>query len=309
LHITVVIGDVDTKGADALVAEIKSAGGEAIAQQCYVTSWEEQLSLFQLAMKTYGHIDIVVPNAGLTESGSFTSVRLQARNGIPTKPSLKTFQVNLIGVLYSARLALYYLLADYKPGMLKSLIFVGSMASMEAIPAAPLYTTSKHAVLGLMASLYREFQDRIRLGVVCPWFADTAIVPTAVKLFMAGLPLTPIDRIGGAIFKAATDQDPVSNGGVYILPDEGDVFRIDRADFQLNKGVYKLINDRVDVLRSADRRGQYIIAVLKDIMKILGSKLLWLSLSAVVGFLAWKKSGEFIKTLFQQSGIRLPGSS
>ena len=66
---------------------------------------------------------------------------------------------------------------------------------------------------------------------------------------MAGLPLTPVDRIGGAIFKAATDSNPVSNGGVYTLPDEGEIFRIDRVDLRLDKGVYRMINDRVDFLR------------------------------------------------------------
>jgi len=52
-------------------------------------------------MKTYRHIDVVIPNAGVSELGSFTAVRSQVVNGEPTKPSLKTLEVNLFGVLYS----------------------------------------------------------------------------------------------------------------------------------------------------------------------------------------------------------------
>jgi hypothetical protein len=120
-----------------------------------------------------------------------------------------------------------------------------------------------------MGSVYGEFKDTIRVGIVCPWFAgwpyhsacsfivlltiivDTAIVSTGLKVFMAGIPLTPISRIGGAIFKAATDVDPETNGAIYTLPDHGETFRLNRAQLHLHEGVYKLLNDRAQlVLRS-----------------------------------------------------------
>ena len=79
---------------------------DAVAQQCDVTSWEQQLALFQFAMRTYSRIDIVVPNAGVTELGAMTAVRASAVNGVPTKPNLKTIEVNLIAVLYCAFISL-----------------------------------------------------------------------------------------------------------------------------------------------------------------------------------------------------------
>jgi len=42
---------------------------------------------------------------------------------------------------------------------------------MEAIPMGVLYSTSKHGAVGLMGSLYGEFNEKIRFGIVCPWFA------------------------------------------------------------------------------------------------------------------------------------------
>lgn len=159
-----------------------------------------------------------------------------------------------------------------------------------------------------MGALYGEFKEKIRFGIVCPWFADTAIVPVPVKLVMAGLPLTPVDRIGGAIFKAATDSNPESNGGVYTLPDEGDVFRIDRPDLRLDKGVYKMLNDRVDFLRSLDKRGRRTVAIIKDVTKILGPKIFWFGLTAAIGVLAWYRAGDQLLPLLDHLGINIAGS-
>jgi hypothetical protein len=74
--------------------------------------------------------------------------------------------------------------------------------------------------------------------------ADTPIVSTGFKLFMAGIPLTPVSRIGGAIFKAATDADPETNGAVYTLPDDGETFRLNHTQLTLDEGVYKTIKTR-----------------------------------------------------------------
>lgn len=65
-----------------------------------VSSWEQQLELFQQTIKEYGTVDVVVANAGVVEKGRFAPPELDA-NYIPIKPSLTTINVNLIGVLYS----------------------------------------------------------------------------------------------------------------------------------------------------------------------------------------------------------------
>ncbi|KAF8518750.1 NAD(P)-binding protein [Gautieria morchelliformis] len=288
----VVIGDLDLKGAEEVVAEIKCLGSDAVAQICDVTSWEQQLALFQFAMSTYSRIDIVVPNAGVTELGRLTAVRATAVNGVPTKPNLKTLEVNLTGVVYSTRLALFYLLEKDSQALnsLKAIVFIGSMASIQSIPVAPLYSTSKHALLGLMGSVHGEYNERLRVGMVCPWFADTPIVSTGFKLFMAGIPLTPISRIGGAIFKAATDSDPETNGAVYTLPDHGEIFRLNRAQLSLNEGVYKLLNDRARYVLDVVPRVRSFAAILRDVVRILGRKIILFAMVIIIGTVAWKSA-------------------
>lgn len=125
-----------------------------------------------------------------------------------------------------------------------------------------MYSASKHAILGVMRSLYLPcLQDGIRVAVIHPWFAglsilatkqrttklnliyaDTTILSTAVKVFLAGIPLTPVERVAGAIFYAASDPDMETSGCPWLLPDDGYVFRLDKE--QLKEGVYKMIDER-----------------------------------------------------------------
>lgn len=54
----VVIGDLQTEAAAKVVDEITSAGGEAVWLKCDVLNWDDQHALFQLAVRTYGTVDI-----------------------------------------------------------------------------------------------------------------------------------------------------------------------------------------------------------------------------------------------------------
>jgi hypothetical protein len=71
---------------------------------------------------------------------------------------------------------------------------------------------------------------------------DTKIVPPIVKLALAGVPLTPIPRIAGAIFHSALDKDPETNGCPWLLLDDGPVLQLEREE--LKTGVYEIINKR-----------------------------------------------------------------
>jgi len=255
--------------AEEVITEIVKAGGQGVSKQCDVSNWDDQVSLFELAMSTYGSVDIVVPNAGVGERGSFVSTKVV--DGKPIKPSFKTIEINLIGVMYTAHLGLYYMKQKKIHGSLKSLVFLGSMASWQSIPGAPMYSASKHAILGFMRSLYIPcFQEGIRVAVIHPWFADTAILPTAVKVFLAGIPLTPIERVAGAIFYAASDPDMGTSGCPWVLPDNGYVFRLEKE--QLKEGVYKMLDERVKMVSGAAQGVKYAFATVRDLGKIFGTQ-------------------------------------
>ncbi|KDQ55799.1 hypothetical protein JAAARDRAFT_37225 [Jaapia argillacea MUCL 33604] len=280
----VVIGDLDVKGGEGTVAEIRGYGGEAVFQRCNVLDWDEQLSLFELAMKEYGSVDVVVPNAGVAEAGTFG--RFNLVDGKLSKPKLLTLEVNLTGVMYTTHLGLHYIKKNHTKGSLKALVFIGSMASWQAIPAAPMYSASKHAILGLMRSLYTACQlDGIRVAVIHPFFADTHIVPTTAKVFLAGIPLTPVARIAGAIFCATTDPDMESSGCAWLLPDDGPVYRIEKEQFK--EGVYKMIDERTKMAIDGLVGVKRYAAVVRDLWRILGKKLVLAIGCVIVARVLW----------------------
>jgi hypothetical protein len=75
---------------------------------------------------------------------------------------------------------------------------------------------------------------------------DTGIVPLPAKVILSGIPLTPVSRIAGAIFYAATDIDMETSGSAWLLPDDGPVFRVGKEDFKL--GIYEMIDQRKNAL-------------------------------------------------------------
>jgi len=64
-----------------------------------------------------------------------------------------------------------------------------------------------------------------------------------VKILLAGLPLTPVPRIAGAVFRAATDPDVATSGCPWVLPDDGPVIRVEKE--ALRAGVYELLRQRI----------------------------------------------------------------
>lgn len=63
------------------------------------------------------------------------------------------------------------------------------------------------------------------------------------KVVSVGLPRTPIERVAGAMFRAATDPDQATSGCPWVLPDDGPVLLLKKE--VLREGVYDMMNNRV----------------------------------------------------------------
>lgn len=278
----IVIGDVNVQTGEQTISEISEAGGQAIFQKCDVTIWDDQVSLFERAISEYGEVDIVVANAGIGETGEFGTVKLV--DGRPVKPTFKTMEVNLMAVLQTTHLALHYISLKQESTLPRTVVLIGSMASFQGIPRGPYYSGSKHAVLGVFRAITPFFKDKgIRTAIVCPWFADTEIVQTSVKVILAGIPLVPVSRATGAIVGAACDPDPETDASVWTLPDGGPVFRLPRDG--LHHGVYKMLNNRIMLAETFGSNVRYAVATAVDLSRIIGLRGVALFLAVVVGVL------------------------
>lgn len=80
-------------------------------------------------------------------------------------------EVNLIGTIYTAKLAMHYFRRQpADPARDHCLIIKGSIAAYLDMPGSPQYNVSKWGVRGLFRSLRRTaWREGIRVNFVAPW--------------------------------------------------------------------------------------------------------------------------------------------
>ena len=105
--------------------------------------------------------------------------------------------------------------------------FAGKHSTISLVPPPLTYLTC--------ADEYRVSKKKIK--------ADTAILGLPVKILLAGIPMLPIPRIAGAVFRAATDPDVATSGCPWVLPDDGPVIRVEKE--ALRAGVYEILDQRI----------------------------------------------------------------
>ncbi|KAJ9145550.1 NAD(P)-binding protein [Coniochaeta hoffmannii] len=192
-------------GAHIVVADISAAQGQALVSSlpgqhhhfypCDVTLWSDQVRLFRSAAASSpsGGIDAVVANAGIPErhvamSGrGFEDPPDLDRDDAPP-PGLEVLRTNLIGVTYTAHLAMYWLPRN-GAGRDRHLLLVGSVAGITPLPGQPEYCAAKHGVTGLWRALSGgacPIRDGIRINLLLPYFTDTPLVPWKGMVFLAG---------------------------------------------------------------------------------------------------------------------------
>ena len=70
----IVVGDCDEPAAENTVAEIRQAGGEAVASRTDVTRAKEVQTMVEKVVRTLGQIDILFNHAGVNKTGRVTEL-------------------------------------------------------------------------------------------------------------------------------------------------------------------------------------------------------------------------------------------
>ncbi|MCJ1294541.1 hypothetical protein MMC34_006099 [Xylographa carneopallida] len=199
----IIFGDVNVLKGTKLAERIRTEtwNENVHFRYCDVTSWPSQVELFKEAVRlsAHGGIDAVVANAGIADSKLELENPKDLDAEDPLPPNLDCLNVDLIGVIYTTHLAIFYL--QRNPGsapashttdpshMLRDrhLLLIGSAASFCPIPYQALYGASKHAVMGLYRCLRSTiFVHGIRINLVCPYFVDTPILTSSARSVLAG---------------------------------------------------------------------------------------------------------------------------
>ncbi|KAL2842034.1 short chain dehydrogenase/reductase [Aspergillus pseudoustus] len=139
-----------------LTAEFSNASVSFI--ECNAASWPSQAAAFEQVYNQHGRIDIVFANAGISEKEPIYGADVTKLQ----EPSLSVVDVNVNGVIYSINLAVHYMAknAPHLPSessipLRGQIICTSSCAGIYPFSTLPLYTASKHAVVGLVRSLGR----------------------------------------------------------------------------------------------------------------------------------------------------------
>lgn len=183
------------KEAKKVVKQIKAAGGKAIAVQADVSVEKDVKKLIKACLDKFGHLDIMVANAGLQADASFTEMTLKQWN--------KVISVNLTGQFLACREAakLFRKQGVHKHGRAAGKIICMSSVHDEIAWAGHVnYATAKGGVKMMMESMAQELaQDKIRVNAISPGAIQTDINKDAwddPKALEKLLTLIPYGRIG-----------------------------------------------------------------------------------------------------------------
>lgn len=151
----------DKAGAERALADIKGAGGRAIAVQGSVAVEADVRRLFDETLKAFGRVDTLVNNAGVYEFRALEEVDVALYR--------KLFDVNVLGLLLASREAVKRF---GKSG--GSIINISSVAARSAPPTTSVYSATKGAVDSITRSLSQELGPRnVRVNSVNPGMVDT----------------------------------------------------------------------------------------------------------------------------------------
>lgn len=153
----------------------------------------------------YGRIDQVFANAGVGPTTDLLDVTLD-ESGCLAPPDLRTVNVNLLGAMYTVKLAAAYMtqLASQRPQGSGSIVLTASCSSLENFSAGD-YTVTKHGVLGIIRGIGNLMGGTVRLNAIAPSWTDTAMVPTEF-----------VESLGGVVQPA----EAVAKGVVLLFVDE-----------------------------------------------------------------------------------------
>ena len=133
----------DTSAADAVVEEIKAAGGKAVANYDDITDWEAAKRIVATAIDNFGDLHVVVNNAGIVRDRMFVSATIEEWDA--------TMHVHLRGHFCVSRHAVDYWRAQQKAGkpVDARIINTTSGAGLQGSMAQAAYSTAKGGIASL----------------------------------------------------------------------------------------------------------------------------------------------------------------
>jgi NAD(P)-dependent dehydrogenase (short-subunit alcohol dehydrogenase family) len=204
--------------ADAVVAEIKAAGGQAVANYDSVSSEAGGAAIVATALDTYGRIDGVIANAGILRDRAFHKISAEDWDAV--------LQVHLYGTFHTVRAAWPHL-REQQHGRI---VVATSTSGIFGNFGQSNYGAAKAGMIGLINTLAIEGRKvNVLANAVAPMAATRMTEDVAPAEVLAAL---PPEHVAPVVAHLCADE--MTDTGQVFVVGGGRVYRV--AQFQ-SKGV------------------------------------------------------------------------
>ncbi|HOV69933.1 MAG TPA: glucose 1-dehydrogenase [Clostridia bacterium] len=158
----VVIADMDSAAGAQTAARIKELGGEALFVRTDVRLEADIVRLLETAFKTYGHIDILINNAGKSAFKPLFDLSVEEWDDV--------INTDLRSVFICSREAAKYMRLNKDGG---SIVNIASTRAIMSEPNSEAYAASKGGIVAITHALAASLsEDRITVNAISPgWIA------------------------------------------------------------------------------------------------------------------------------------------
>ncbi len=220
----VAIFDIDKDMLEATEAEMKSMGGDVMKFTVDVLSKEQIFNAVNAVADKWGHIDILVNDAGICPWADFLE--------IPEEDWDKVMGINLKGYFLMSQ-AVGRIMSKQKDG--GSIIHMSSVNGLAAEAQIAHYNVSKGGINMLTMSMALELAKyNIRVNAICPGFIDTRLNRSDIeneewlKEYLKTIPMGRVGKpsdIASAAFFLASDDSAYITGHLLVV-DGGQIIKL-----------------------------------------------------------------------------------
>lgn len=161
----VVAADINVAGLERVVAEVKAAGGEIVAKQVDIGNEEMIKDMIQIAVDTYGRLDILMNNAARLDFHKDVNVK-----DMDIFEWDETMRYNLKSVMLGIKYALPVMLENGGGSIINTASMGGQVGEM----TKSAYAAAKAGVISLTRSTAVQFGKQ---GIRCNAIAPGMVLP------------------------------------------------------------------------------------------------------------------------------------
>jgi NAD(P)-dependent dehydrogenase (short-subunit alcohol dehydrogenase family) len=203
----VVISDINKSNLDAAAAEL-SAYGQVAGVTGDVRSMQDAGAMVASAVDTFGRLDILVCNAGITSVMPIMELTEDEWDAVLT--------TNVKGMFTLVKHAVPHMIAQGGG----KIVTLGSEMGIVAVPESPAYNASKGAVIMFTKSIAVDLiQHNIRVNSLCPGITRTPLLQAEVDNSLDPEKTAAEQATWAPILRVA-DPREIAQGALFLASDD-----------------------------------------------------------------------------------------